>query len=284
MEALAGFGAGVLLALSAAIVGSSNDADRGFAFILTLQAIVAVALLLAIPGLSAEGSLLPVMAFMACVQILLIPIGLALRGKPKAAEMGGQGVKDAKSLRPAVLLKAAAYFTFSAAVGVLWVFAGALGLSAGLPDTVIGKALAVGNVAAIAGSLLAAVITSRFGRIGPVIVTGLFIILSVFLLTPGMSVGTFFIASCLYLFAWGGGLPLMMAAVADVDTSDRVTSLLPVLAFAGMGVGPALVSLGSETGSLFHQVSLTATILVVISIILFGRAHSMWTDRPENQT
>ena len=284
MEALAGFGAGVLLALSAAIVGSSNDADRGFAFILTLQAIVAVALLLAIPGLSAEGSLLPVMAFMACVQILLLPIGLALRGKSKAVEMGGQGVKDTKSLRPAVLLKAAAYFTFSAAVGVLWVFAGALGLSAGLPDTVIGKALAVGNVAAIAGSLLAAVITSRFGRIGPVIVTGLFIILSVFLLAPGMSVGTFFIASCLYLFAWGGGLPLMMAAVADVDTSDRVTSLLPVLAFAGMGVGPALVSLGSETGSLFHQVSLTATILVVISIILFGRAHSMWTDRPENQT
>ncbi|MBR9808463.1 MAG: MFS transporter [Alphaproteobacteria bacterium] len=283
MEVIAGFGAGILLALSAAIVGGSSDPDRGFAFILTLQAIVAVVLLLVIPGLTNEAGLLPVMAFMACFQAFLIPIGLALGGKLKTVESQGHISKDASAFRPAVLLKAAAYFLFSAAVGVLWVFAGALGLSAGLPDSVIGKALAVGNVAAIAGSLLAAVITSRFGRVGPVVVTGLFIVLSVLLLAPGMSVSTFFVATGLYLFAWGAGLPLMMAAVADVDTSDRVTSLLPVLAFAGMGVGPALVSLGSETGSLFHQVSITANTLVAVSIILFGFAHFMRTDTSGKQ-
>lgn len=276
MEALAGGGAGILLALSAAIVGASGNADRGFAFILTLQALIAVIVLLAIPALGGASALLPVGLFLAGMQLLLLPASLALRRKPFAAAEARETDEETSMFHPGVLLKAGSYFVFSAAVGVLWVFAGVLGSVAGLSDGLIGQALAVGNVAAIAGSLLAALITSRFGRVGPVLTVCLTVALSVLLFTDHMSVGHFYAASGLFLFAWGGGLPLMMGIVSEVDPTERVTSLLPVLAFAGMGVGPALVSLFPEAHDLFLRVSVSTLSLTILSFGLFIVAHLCW--------
>ncbi|MGB2178944.1 MAG: MFS transporter [Hyphomonas sp.] len=276
MEALAGGGAGILLALSAAIVGASGNADRGFAFILTLQALIAVIVLLAIPALGGASALLPVGLFLAGMQLLLVPASLALRRKPFAAAEARETDEETSMFHPGVLLKAGSYFVFSAAVGVLWVFAGVLGSVAGLSDGSIGQALAVGNVAAIAGSLLAALITSRFGRVGPVLTVCLTVALSVLLFTDHMSVGHFYAASGLFLFAWGGGLPLMMGIVSEVDPTERVTSLLPVLAFAGMGVGPALVSLFPEAHDLFLRVSVSTLFLTILSFGLFIVAHLCW--------
>lgn len=276
MEALAGGGAGILLALSAAIVGASGNADRGFAFILTLQALIAVIVLLAIPALGGASALLPVGLFLAGMQLLLVPASLALRRNPFAAAEARETDEETSMFHPGVLLKAGSYFVFSAAVGVLWVFAGVLGSVAGLSDGSIGQALAVGNVAAIAGSLLAALITSRFGRVGPVLTVCLTVALSVLLFTDHMSVGHFYAASGLFLFAWGGGLPLMMGIVSEVDPTERVTSLLPVLAFAGMGVGPALVSLFPEAHDLFLRVSVSTLSLTILSFGLFIVAHLCW--------
>ncbi|WP_084399073.1 MFS transporter [Henriciella aquimarina] len=284
MEALSGVGAGVLLALSAAIVGASANPDRGFAFILTLQAIVAVMVLLAIPALGWGASFLPVAAFLAGLQALLIPVSFALGRNPMPATPPGVAEAEASAFHPAVLLKAAAYFIFSAAVGVLWVFSGVLGSMAGLADGLIGQALAVGNIAAIAGSLLAAIITSRFGRIGPVLAVCLTLALSVMLLTAHMGLVRFYAASSLFLFAWGGGLPLLMGIVAEVDPTERITSLLPVLAFAGMGVGPALVSLVPAAHGLFQQVSLTTMGLTGLAFALFAVAHIRWRVPVPGQT
>lgn len=276
MEALAGLGAGILLALSAAIVGASRSADRGFAFILTLQAMIAVIVLLAIPALGGASALLPVSLFLAGVQLLLVPTSLALPEKPSTAATEQKAVADASMFHPAVLLKALSYFVFSAAVGVLWVFAGVLGSVAGLSEGSIGQALAIGNIAAIAGSLLAATITSQFGRIGPVFTVCLTVALSVWLFTEHMGLGIFYVAAGLFLFAWGGGLPLMMGIVAEVDPTERMTSLLPVLAFAGMGIGPALVSLFPEACGLFMQVSVSTLSLTTLAFGLFIVAHLFW--------
>ena len=92
---------------------------------------------------------------------------------------------------------------------------------------------------------------------------------SVALFSQDMSLSIFYVASCLFLFAWGGGLPLMMGAVAEVDITGQVTTLLPVLAFAGMGIGPALVSFSPGGQDLFQRVLLTTSFLVAIALALF---------------
>lgn len=68
----------------------------------------------------------------------------------------------------------------------------------------------------------------------------------------------------------------MMGIVSEVDPTERVTSLLPVLAFAGMGIGPALVSLFSEAYDLFFRVSVSTLSLTVLSFSLFIIAHLVW--------
>ncbi|MEM5516387.1 hypothetical protein WNY37_05455 [Henriciella sp. AS95] len=274
LEALAGIGAGVLIALSAAIVGASANPDRGFAFILTLQAGVAVLVLLVIPFLAEAYSLLEVMVFLASTQALLIPVGLTMRHGPIAEKALKTSEASGSRFQMTLLLRAASYFVFSAAVGVLWVFSGILGSMAEIADAQLGQALAFGNVAAIAGSLLAAMITSRFGRLAPILAVCLTLALSALLFTADMALMQFYIASSLFLFAWGGGLPLLMGSVAAADSTDRVTSLLPVLAFAGMGVGPALVGLAPGASGLFQQVSYTTIGLVVLAFCLLVSAHT----------
>ena len=204
LEALSGVGAGVLIALSAAIVGASANPDRGFAFILTLQAGVAVLVLLVIPVLAEAYSLLEVMIFLASTQALLIPVGLTMRYGPIAEKALKTSEASGSPVQASLLLRAASYFVFSAAVGVM----------------------------------------------------------------------KFYLASSLFLFAWGGGLPLLMGSVAAADATDRVTSLLPVLAFAGMGVGPALVGLMPGPSGLFQHVSYTTIGLVVLAFCLLVSAHT----------
>jgi len=276
LEALSGTGAGILIALSAAIVGASSNPDRGFAFILALQAVIAVLVLLVIPAIDRVATLFAVAVFLSGVQALLIPVSFLLGREPVPAGRQGERELCGSALHPAVLLKATAYFLFSAAVGVLWVFSGVLGSMADLAGSLIGRALAVGNIAAIAGSLLAAIITSRFGRIAPVLAVCLTLALSVALFTSEMTLVQFYVASSLFLFAWGGGLPLLMGVVAETDPTERVTSLLPVLAFAGMGVGPALVGVMPAGWGLFGQVTATTIGLTVLAFMLLITAHLRW--------
>ncbi len=166
-----------------------------------------------------------------------------------------------------VWLYAVAFFSFSVAVGVIWVFSGILGGLAGIDVNKIGHALAVGNIAAIVGSLIAAATTTRFGRLLPLFSVSVILMAGVSLFSPGMTLSVFYLASNLYLFAWGGGLPYFMGAVAEDDSSGRVTAVLPVISFAGMGVGPMLVPV-FPTANLFSQVLGTTLMAGIIAIIV----------------
>lgn len=270
MESLAGFGAGVLLALSAAIVGASKNPDRGFAFILALQAAVAVIVLLAIPALSAAGALFPTLAFMVVMQGVLVPAAWLLRRTSSSLEASQSDGQGGQREKVTVVLLAGSYFAFSAAVGVVWVYSGVLGGMAGLAAGPIGQALAIGNVAAVIGSLLAALIATRFGRLLPLASVCAILLGGVIFFQAGMSLSDFYVASNLYLFAWGCGLPLFMGAVAEADSTERVTALLPVMSFAGMGVGPAVASM-LPGGGLFFQV-IAATIGFVIAALALAGA------------
>ena len=266
LEALAGAGAGVLLALSAAIVGESKNSERGFGFILALQALVAVFVLLVLPEVSSAASLMPVALFLTALQLLLLPASFLLadqdsRSVPQLA------TKVAGRIPSTVWLYAVAFFSFSVAVGVIWVFSGILGGLAGIDVNKIGHALAVGNITAIVGSLIAAATTTRFGRLLPLFSVSVILMAGVSLFSPGMTLSVFYLASNLYLFAWGGGLPYFMGAVAEDDSSGRVTAVLPVISFAGMGVGPMLVPV-FPTANLFSQVLGTTLMAGIIAIIV----------------
>ncbi len=264
LEALAGAGAGVLLALSAAIVGETKNSERGFGFILALQAVAAVFVLFVLPEVSSEESLMPAALFLTALQLLLLPAGFLLADKYNRP-VSESATTVAGKIPSTVWLYAAAFFAFSIAVGVIWVFSGILGGLAGIDVNKIGHALAIGNIAAIIGSLIAAATTTRFGRLFPLFSVSIILMAGVSLFSPGMTLSVFYLASNLYLFAWGGGLPYFMGAVAEDDSSGRVTSVLPVISFAGMGVGPMLVPV-FPAANLFSQVLGTTLVAGILAI------------------
>lgn len=264
LELLAGVGAGLLLALSAAIIGAGRNPDRGFAYILALQAVTAVGVLVGLPLVFELWGLVGAMLLVALpfLAVAVLCPGLRPAHSP-ARQVDAQ--PDTRTVPTKAIAIAASHFMYSAAVGIPWVYAGSLGKLASLSDGDIGAGLAVGNLAAIAGSLSAAGLGVRLGRRGPILLLGVLIIVGTALLTPANGLPGFYIGCALYLFAWGAGLPFFMGGAAYNDDFGRVTSLMPMLAFAGMTAGPVLVTL-FPAGTLYNSVMLTLSAVTIASI------------------
>ena len=268
METVTGVAAGVLLALSSAIVGQAGQSDRGFAFILALQAVVAVGCLVGLPVLADRAGAPAAFAAVALPFLAILPATFLLRRAPSRHRAGPAAVPGARWNR-AVLALVTAHFLFSAAVGILWTFSAVLGGMSGLADIPMGFSLAVGNVAALFGSLAAAAINLRYGRILPLGIVSLLLLASAALFAADTDMMRFNAACALYLLAWGGGMPFFMGAVSQFDRGDRITALLPVLAFAGMAAGPAIVVMMPGL-NLFQAVAWATAALAILAFALIA--------------
>ena len=266
LETVTGLAAGVLLALSSSIVGQAGQSDRGFAFILALQAAVAVGCLIGLPVLAERAG--PPVAFgaVAIPFMAILPAALLLR-TTASRHQAEPGEPSGGRWNRAVLALVTAHFLFSAAVGILWTFSAVLGGMAGLADMAMGLSLAVGNVAALFGSLAAAAVNLRYGRVLPLGIVSLLLLASAALFAAETDMTRFNAACALYLLAWGGGMPFFMGAVSQFDRGDRITALLPVLAFAGMAAGPAIVVV-LPAPDLFQAVAWTTAMLAVLAFAL----------------
>lgn len=268
LETVTGLAAGVLLALSSAIVGQAGQSDRGFAFILALQAVVAVGCLVGLPVVAERAGAPVAFAAVALPFLAILPAAFLLR--PAAnRHPAGPDAPSGGGWNRGVLALVAAHFLFSASVGILWTFSAVLGGMSGLADIPMGLSLAVGNVAALFGSLAAAAINLRYGRILPLGIVSLLLLVSAALFATETDMMRFNLACALYLLAWGGGMPFFMGAVSQFDRGDRITALLPVLAFAGMAAGPAIVVMMPGM-NLFQAVAWATAALALFAFALIA--------------
>ena len=105
------------------------------------------------------------------------------------------------------------------------------------------------------------------GRVLPLGIVSLLLLASAALFAAETDMTRFNAACALYLLAWGGGMPFFMGAVSQFDRGDRITALLPVLAFAGMAAGPAIVVV-LPAPDLFQAVAWTTAMLAVLAFAL----------------
>jgi MFS family permease len=149
----------------------------------------------------------------------------------------------------AALLGAALYFLM---IGAVWGYLEGVARSAGLTLEQTGNALSAGLVLSLAGSAAAALIGVRFGRVLPLILTALFQIGSLLLLTRlghyARPVAMFFWTNAVFQIFWSYVIAYFIILFNDVDASGRFVAFYGTASHLMLAVGPYVGALLIEDG------------------------------------
>ena len=284
------FGAGLLLgalySLSFVIAGERSNPTRAFGIKLLGEVALGATLLAVIPLylLPAFGTagMLTAFALVVLAGALCVPWIARRAPMPNAASL------SAGSANPALPMVAfaslAALFVFTIGQSALWSFAERRASAAGFDAAAIGAALSVSALSGGLGSLAAAWLAERRGRIKPLLAAALMQGLALALFAAAGGFAAYVAALNLFMFAWLFALPYMTAAVAASDSTGRATSLVAAcLAFASM-IGPGLAG-QLVTGGGFGWLYAATAVAALASYLAFGRlaiTSSGLTERMSN--
>jgi len=224
---IAGLGAGSLVSLSFAIVGLTSNPDRNFGLLIMW-------VLYAFAGMSGP------LWFFAIFPLLAVPV---IKFLPSNGESVAQVEEDAVNLTPAMktlaLIAMLAYFI---AQGVVWAYLFLIGLSGGLSEQAVANGLTLSQFAGIAGALLAAMMSNRFGRSLPLTVGILGGALCLYFLVGRFEFLVFALAVGIYNFAWNMTHPFLLAAMASFDRRGRIVVYAVAMQMVGLAIGPGLAA------------------------------------------
>ena len=262
---IAGIGEGMAVSVAFAIFGGTRNPDRQFGIYLVVILSLAASLLYFIPAILAFGGKTYVFAVIS----LLIAINfLFVSWLPIShGEEHSSLIKEEKPL-PYVLvgLGLATVFLYFMAQGEAWAFMERIAANAGLSGQTIGTSLALSNIGGIAGALIAALVSVRFGRAWPIIISAVISIAGLVVLSGDINGLSFGMATMLYIFGWNLTQPYFSGIMAELDPKGRVVVMMGAVQTAGLGLGPGVVGLMIHDND-FSSVSILGIVLILLSLI-----------------
>ncbi len=237
---VAGLGAGSLVSLSFAAIGLTSNPDRNFGLLIMWVLAYGAVVLWAMPSAYQLAGMDGMLWFFALFPLVAVPV---LRFLPVTGENVAQVEDDAVNLggrlKGMALFAMLAYFT---AQGVVWAYLFLIGLAGGLSEQQVATGLMLSQFGGIAGALLAAVISHRFGRSRPLAVGILGGTLCLYFLVGRFEFAVFALAVFVYNFAWNLTHPFLLAAMASFDRRGRVVVYAVAMQMIGLAIGPGLAA------------------------------------------
>jgi predicted MFS family arabinose efflux permease len=247
----AGVTAGVAYAVALAGIVDTRRADRSAGLLLCMQVVFSAIGLYVADAVPPQWRLDIVYGYVLAwlVPTLLItwwrfpedPGERPRSGTLQWRRMAGRGA--------AALLGAGLYFLM---IGAVWGYLEGVARSAGLTLEQTGGALSAGLVLSLAGSAAAALIGVRFGRVLPLMVTALFQIGALLLLTRlghyARPAAAFFWINAVFQIFWSYVIAYFIIIFNDVDASGRFVAFYGTASHLMLAVGPYVGALLIENG------------------------------------
>ena len=238
-----GICSGVVVTTCISLLGKTSNTERNFGLMIASQLCLAMSGLYFLPQLLEKfgiSSAFYLLAFLAGLSIL------ALSSFPKRSLLSTAGEEitllNVLSNR-SLLLLFLAIFIFFCAQGGIWTYLDRLGVGSGLSARQVGSYLALGKIFGVAGSIFAALLAMRFGRIKPFVLAILCSVLSMGLLAESGSVTAFLAGVSLFNFGWCFALPYLFGLQASLDKTGRTMSINVTMQTLGIAVGPSVLSI-----------------------------------------
>jgi predicted MFS family arabinose efflux permease len=232
---LAGIGEGAVLAAGNAAAAAALDPDRLWAFVVILGGTAAALLMGTIPYAIGPWGHAGGFGMVGLVCLVSVPL-LRLLPKPPAAAAGGEAAALPRVKLGALTL--AAILIAQVGESGLWAFSERLGLDVDLSAEAVGLTLGGATLAGVAGAAAAAALSTRWGRVGPLVVGIVLVTLSrcavVYSTTPTLFIGSQLAWGVMYLFL----LPYFLGTTAALDRLGRWSAAAAAAMTTGMAIGP----------------------------------------------
>ena len=259
---LAGAGMGISIAGGDAIVSSSDNPDRLFAFIFALGQFTAFLLLIAfIPTATQIAGFTGLCCTLAVWSLLMLISLFMSRGEVETED--NSHVHSSSPLSLFVIPIVIALFAIGFSDASVWPFTGEVGMAVGLNETDAQAIQGLALLAGIVGATLAGVLSDRFGRKTPLAV-GLIVLAAMyfFVLTAG-TVFVYAAAQIIALFFYGFSIPYLFGISSELDSSGQIMATASGMQMLGVALAPWIA------GILISGPGLSAVGMVVVGTVLF---------------
>lgn len=237
LRCIAGLAGGAILAVGCALLGDTDQADRNFGFLVAAEVFLQGVLFATFPALMVEHGVQAFFLALAALAVLVLALSTLLPARgvehlPESSSRQGQNRFPIQGLVATAL--------FFVGILMVWSFVERAGVARGFTVERVGSALSISAFISIAGALSASALGDRLGRVFPMLIGLLGVLLSLGLLLLDMPYWSFLLAVSLMATFWNFWVPYQMGAVALVDSTGHYTVLIPLAQSLGAAAGPAL--------------------------------------------
>jgi len=240
LRAITGIGSGALISLTFTIVGLTSNPDRNFGYMIMWVLVYGAIGFMLMPTAYSLFGMDGVLVFFALFSLSALPF---IRFLPTSGEE--HMVSDDNSIdlpKKYKVLAVGTMFVYFVAQGVVWAYLFLIGTSGGGTEQQVANGLTLSQFFGIAGAFLAAMLSSRFGRISPLSIGITGSVISLMFLFGKMGPLIYGFAVCLFNFAWNMTHPFLLAAMASFDRSGRLVINAVAAQMMGLAIGPALAA------------------------------------------
>lgn len=278
VRAIASCAGGIVVSRATAAMGKTSNSQRSFGLFLALQTVIAVVCVYAMPPLIAHvgfGGAYLILAIYEFVTMALVWSGL--QSEMQRIEPGV--VRPKLNNDPIAWLQCGGFLgsmlCFFIGVGALWTFLALLSQRTGLSEDKVDSILTISKMVAFMASFLPGLVGIRLGRNLPIIVSVAMLAIAMQIMADAATFWTFAAGTALFSFGWYTLYPYQLSFLAEVDRDGRPLLASAALTSIGLGLGPALVTVGGgDITTRIYSVSTVAFIgaaLLAISALALPR-------------
>lgn len=249
--AVFGFAAGLMHSLGMRMVGEVANKERAFGVRLLTELIIVATLLYFLPSLIASQSLIGGMSLLAvAVLVMAISAGFIPKGAvvPSHAEPANNIESPSTGISRAAWVALSIFVLFACGQVALWVFIERIGRSIDVSANELGLVFAVLKVVGGLSAATVALLGDRLGNRWPHLLVLLFITLGVVMLAFPRDFWIYASGAWIWEGAFTIGCVYQTAAIAKLDTSNRLVVLVPAAFAISAFIGPELAGRLAESG------------------------------------
>ena len=258
---------GALWTIAYRIFSASPNPERSFAIgiVVSYTILAAVSYTVGqwiVPNHGLAGS-----AYLLSGIILFLGLAAFLIARGPMDASGGPTAASSYSPPLSIALSLLGLLATGLAFAAVWAFAERIGNAMGFSASQISPVVASNLLGSAAGSVLATIIGTRFGRKRTLIVGMMFMALSLMCLLRAEQFLPYAAAIVGLGFTVGFVLPYQMGIIAGLDTGGKFVVLIGAAQGIGSALGPLLGGIGFGAGGTPALVAITVTTVVVSTII-----------------
>lgn len=237
----AGLVGGLCMGISFSILARLASPDRAFGALLFTQFAICFAVMAALPPLETwlgYYAVFYVMASFSAISMFILsrlPLN-NLKSAPSAAQLRSTRNINVVSFMIALMI-------YLSAANAIWTYIGRIGINAGISEQNVSQYIAITSLLGLLGALLPVLSGKRLGRELCILIgISLSVAAVYFLNISPFTSSNYLLAMCLIFFAWPAVNSYLLALIADLDLTGRLSSVAALVSLCGAATGPMMAS------------------------------------------